>query len=67
VQALLDERVSIPTRAEPHIVLEELDGDEVVVRITATPAQQAEGPKLADEILAAMAGVMTDGEGRAGG
>jgi small-conductance mechanosensitive channel len=67
VQALLDERVSIPTRAEPHIVLEELDGDEVVVRITATPAQQAEGPKLADEILAAMAGVMTDGEGRAAG
>jgi len=55
LQDLIDRHVTIETRSEPHIVLEEWDGDEVVVRITATPANPLEGPKLADEILAAVA------------
>jgi small conductance mechanosensitive channel len=57
VQALLDNRVTVATRSAPHIELEELDADEVVVRVTATPASRADGPKLADEILGAMAEV----------
>ena len=57
VQALLDDRVSVATRSAPHIELEELDADEVVVRVTATPASRADGPQLADEILGAMAEV----------
>jgi small conductance mechanosensitive channel len=63
VQDLLQRAVTIPTRAEPNIMLEELDGDEVVVRIAATPARASDGPKLADEILAAMAEVTRDVEG----
>jgi len=60
VQALLDESVTIPTRGRPHIGLEEFDGDEVVVRISATPQRAVDGPRLADEILVAVAAV-TDG------
>ena len=47
-------------RAEPHIGLEEIDADEVVVRIAATPAAESDGPRLADEILAAIAPVTRD-------
>jgi hypothetical protein len=63
VQRLLDERVTVPTRAKPHIELEEVDADEVVVRVTATPATPSDGPRLADEILATMADVTRDGTG----
>jgi small conductance mechanosensitive channel len=52
VQTMLTEQVTTPTRYPPHIALEELDGDEVVVRITAVPEHSAEGAKLASEILA---------------
>jgi small conductance mechanosensitive channel len=54
VQDLLEHAVTVSTRNEPRIMLEELDGDEVVVRIAATPARASEGPQLADEILAAV-------------
>ena len=37
--------------------LEELDSDEVVVRVTATPLEDSDGPQLADEILAGLAEV----------
>lgn len=43
VQALLNEAVRTPVRAEPHIGLEEVDSDEVVVRIAATPESEATG------------------------
>jgi small conductance mechanosensitive channel len=55
VQALLQESVQTPMRDIPRILLEELDGDEVVVRIQATPERAADGPKLASEVLAAVA------------
>jgi small-conductance mechanosensitive channel len=55
IQELLDEAVTVPTRSRPHIGLEEVDADEVVVRIAATPESGKDGPKLADEILAAVA------------
>ena len=34
--------------------LEEVDGDEVVVRISATPERAADGPQLANEVLQAV-------------
>jgi small conductance mechanosensitive channel len=37
MQELLEQRVSVPTRYPPHIELEELDHDEVVVKIVAVP------------------------------
>lgn len=63
VQDLLQAAVTVSTRAEPRIMLEEVDGDEVVVRIEATPTQAAEGPKLADEILGAVGAVAREAYG----
>ena len=60
VQALLDEAVRTPLRADPHIGLEEVDSNEVIVRIAATPESDADGPRLADEILAAISSVTRD-------
>jgi small conductance mechanosensitive channel len=54
VQQLLQETVGTPMRETPKIALEELDGDEVVVRISATPERPADGPRLATEVLAAV-------------
>ena len=62
VQELLHQGVRIPVRAEPHISLEEIDSDEVVVRIAATPESEADGPKLADEVLSAIASVTREGD-----
>ena len=61
VQELLDDALTVPTRSDPRIILEEIDGDEVVFRIEATPEQAAEGPKLANEILLAVGGITRDG------
>jgi small conductance mechanosensitive channel len=63
VQGLLEEEIRTPVRSEPHIGLEEIDADEVVVRIAATPAAESDGPRLADEILAAIAPLARDPQG----
>jgi small conductance mechanosensitive channel len=57
LQALLEENVRTPVRAEPHISLEEVDRDEVIVRIAATPVTESDGPQLAGEVLAAIGAV----------
>jgi small conductance mechanosensitive channel len=57
LQRLLHERVKTPTRDEPHISLQEVEGEEVVVRVTATPIADVDGPRLADEVLAVLADV----------
>jgi small conductance mechanosensitive channel len=54
VQDILEEKVTVLTRARPDIELQELDGDEVIVRISATPERSADGAQLADEILSAV-------------
>jgi small conductance mechanosensitive channel len=55
VQQLLDEAIETPMRDRPQITLEEIDGDEVVVRISATPERPSDGPRLASEVLEAIA------------
>ena len=55
IQNLLNEEIRTPIRESPRILLEEIDGDEVVVRIQATPERAADGPQLASEVLAAIA------------
>jgi small conductance mechanosensitive channel len=55
VQELLDKTIQTPTRDRPRITLEEIDGDEVVVRISATPERPSDGPRLASEVLEAVA------------
>ena len=54
VQELLDSAIQTPVRSQPQITLEELDGDDVVVRITATPERPSDGPRLASEVLEAV-------------
>jgi small conductance mechanosensitive channel len=60
LQELLRERIRTPTRDEPHIALEEVYGDFVRVRITATPVADSDGARLADEVLAAVSEVATN-------
>jgi small conductance mechanosensitive channel len=60
LERLLEDNVGVPTRRDPSIDLEELDGDEVVVRVRATPVDDAEGARLADQVLAALHGVVRE-------
>jgi small-conductance mechanosensitive channel len=54
VHRRLEENVTVATRSEPHVDLEEFDGEDMVVRITATPVDPADGPALADEVVAVL-------------
>ena len=54
VEDLLRRRITTPLSGNPRVTLEELDGDEVVVRIAAAPEDPADGPRLAGEVLAAI-------------
>ncbi len=57
VQAILDANVSTPTRKAPSVLLEEIAGATIVVRVQATPERHTDGARLADEIIAALVGV----------
>lgn len=57
VQAILDDGVSVRTRSAPRVLLEEIDGDRLVVRVQATPDRAVDGARLADEIIAALTSV----------
>jgi hypothetical protein len=50
-------------RGRPQITLEEIDGDEVVVRVAATPQLPADGPRLASEVMEAIASLTAHGSG----
>lgn len=52
---LLIETVETPMRGEPRVLLEEVDDDELIVRIQATPEVASEGARLASEVLRAVA------------
>jgi small conductance mechanosensitive channel len=51
LQEALEKSLQTPLRGSPRITLEELDGEEVVVNIAATPRRAAEGRQLASELL----------------
>ncbi|MGD0452022.1 MAG: mechanosensitive ion channel family protein [Solirubrobacteraceae bacterium] len=51
LQEILEKSLQTPLRDAPRITLEELDGDEVVVRIAAIPRVAAQGRHLASELL----------------
>jgi small conductance mechanosensitive channel len=61
VQAMLDDQITTPTRSI-GVAVEEIDGDEVVVRVQATPERASEGGRLADEVIAALASVTSEHE-----
>jgi len=54
VQERLDEAISVPLRYPPDVSLEELDRDEVVLEIAATPVNPDDGADLASELLDAL-------------
>src|ERR1035437_8425561 len=51
LQEVLERSLQTPLRDAPRITLEELDGEEVVVRIAATPVVASNGRQLASELL----------------
>jgi small conductance mechanosensitive channel len=57
VQEILDEGIRTPTRSHATVLLEEIDNDDVVIRVQATPERAEDGAKLADEIIATLASV----------
>ncbi len=63
VQQLIEGSIDIPLRYPPHIAVEELDRDDVVVHIVTTPLNPRDGGELAGEVLAGLRGV--DGNGGA--
>ena len=50
IQARLAEELTVPTSHPPHIALEEIDRDEVVVRVIAAPLNPSDGAVLASEV-----------------
>ena len=58
VERQLRERIATPMRGAPRVTLEELDGDALVVRISATPVHPSHGPRLASELLATVTAEM---------
>jgi hypothetical protein len=62
MQAILDEQITTATRSPATVLLEELDGDEIVVRVQATPERADDGAKLADEVIAALSSVTGEHE-----
>jgi small-conductance mechanosensitive channel len=60
LQHHLERTLATPTRSAPHIQLEEFKPEEVVLRVTATPVADSQGPQLTNEVLAALREVVTD-------
>ena len=60
LQKHLDNTISVPLRYPPDVQLEELDQDQVVLNIAATPVKTGDGAKLASELIDAL---RTDADG----
>jgi small-conductance mechanosensitive channel len=54
VEEKLRQAVSTPTRYPPHVGLEEIDEDGVLLRVNATPLRPGDGSQLTEEILGAV-------------
>jgi small conductance mechanosensitive channel len=61
-QEILDNAITTPTRQPAQVLLEEIDGKDVIVRIQATPARAEDGAALADEIIGALKTVTDEHE-----
>jgi small conductance mechanosensitive channel len=55
LQEILEKSLQTPLRGAPRITLEELDGEEVVVLISASPRVASQGRQLASELLEVVA------------
>jgi small-conductance mechanosensitive channel len=52
LQAILDDRITTATRGPAAVLLEEIEGENVLVRVCTTPRHAGDGARLADEIVA---------------
>ena len=57
VQDILDQGIRTPTRSRAKVLLEEIDSDDLLIRVQATPVRADDGAKLADEIISTLASV----------
>jgi small-conductance mechanosensitive channel len=55
IETLLRETIETPMRDKPRVALEEIDGDETVVRIGVSPLDPTQGARLSSEVLHALA------------
>lgn len=55
LQEILERSLQTPLRDAPRITLEELDGEEAIVRIAATPRVASQGRQVASELLSVVA------------
>lgn len=55
VQQLLEQHLSVALLAPPEILLEEISGEAVIMRIVAKPQSSEDGAQLASEVAAAIA------------
>jgi small conductance mechanosensitive channel len=58
IQERVVEAVSVTLRSPPEIDIEQMDPHGVVVRIGARPESKTDGPRLADEVVAALDGLL---------
>jgi small-conductance mechanosensitive channel len=63
IQKRLSDAISVRTKGPPQVALEDFDGDSVVVRIRAKPADHRHGGRLAGEVLAAVAALRESWDG----
>src|SRR6201996_5685812 len=54
VEAQLLRTITVPTRYRPSVSLEEIEPDNVFMKITATPLRSEDGSQLAEEVLEAL-------------
>jgi small-conductance mechanosensitive channel len=59
VEQRIEHGVTVATRTDPLIDLEEFVNGEIIVRVRATPVRSEDGSALADEVLAALDEVHT--------
>ena len=59
VEQCIEHGVTVATRSDPQIDLEEFVNGEIIVRVRATPVRSEDGSALADEVLAALDEVHT--------
>jgi small conductance mechanosensitive channel len=54
VERRIEDTVSVETRSDPQIDLEEFADGELIVRVRAIPRRSQDGPALADQVVAAL-------------
>ncbi len=54
IEERLRDSLTVATRYPPHVGLEEIDADGVVLRVNATPLKPGDGSQLAEEVLGAL-------------